>query len=149
MRLLKNEDEEGYRKLIDRQKDQRLAHLLDQTDAYITEVTSMLKGHKEETAKKKKVAAGTFEDPDDPRVAVVNTMNGLVLSGENAPKRSQLAAFMNAHPGWKPVEDPPRVVKEDEEESKESKEEKEAKAAKDEESEDKGDASYRVRKLMS
>jgi len=143
MRLLKTEDEEGYRKLIDRQKDKRLAHLLDQTDAYITEVTSMLQGHKEETAKKKKVAAGTFEDPDDPRVAVVNTMNGLVLNGENAPKRSQLAAFMNAHPGWRPVEEQAKEVV-NEGESEESKEEKEAKAAKDEEgeSEDKGDASY-------
>ena len=143
MRLLKTEDEEGYRKLIDRQKDKRLAHLLDQTDAYITEVTSMLQGHKEETAKKKKVAAGTFEDPDDPRVPVVNTMNGLVLNGENAPKRSQLAAFMNAHPGWRPVEEQAKEVV-NEGESEESKEEKEAKAAKDEEgeSEDKGDASY-------
>ena len=147
MRLLKQEDEEGYRKLIDRQKDKRLAHLLDQTDAYIKELTSMLKGHKEETAKKKKVAAGSFEDPDDPRVPMVNTMNGMVLKGENAPKRSQLVAFMQAHPGWKPVEEPPKEEKkEGEGEAEESKEEKEAKENKDpvdvEDEDQKDDKSY-------
>ncbi|CAF3756686.1 unnamed protein product [Rotaria sp. Silwood1] len=35
MRRLMNEDEDGYRKLIDEKKDKRLAYLLSQTDAYI------------------------------------------------------------------------------------------------------------------
>ena len=40
------EDEEGYRKLIDKKKDRRLAYLLEQTDEYIGELTDMLQGKK-------------------------------------------------------------------------------------------------------
>merc|ERR1712131_406018 len=74
MRRLMAEDEEGYRKLIDKKKDRRLAYLLEQTDEYIGELTDMLQGHKEETRKKKKVAGGIkeVEVDDDPRVPLVN-----------------------------------------------------------------------------
>ena len=44
MRRLMAEDEEGYRKLIDKKKDRRLAYLLEQTDEYIGELTDMLQG---------------------------------------------------------------------------------------------------------
>ena len=46
MRRLMAEDEEGYRKLIDKKKDRRLAYLLEQTDEYIGELTDMLQGKK-------------------------------------------------------------------------------------------------------
>merc|ERR1711997_544289 len=55
MRVLMAEDEEGYRKLIDQKKDKRLAFLLEQTDQYVDELKEMLQGHKDETAKKKKL----------------------------------------------------------------------------------------------
>ena len=48
------EDEEGYRKLIDKEKDRRLAYLLQQTDEYIESLIAMVKEHKEEVMKKKK-----------------------------------------------------------------------------------------------
>ena len=52
--FLKAEDEEGYRKLIDKEKDRRLAYLLQQTDEYIESLIAMVKEHKEEVMKKKK-----------------------------------------------------------------------------------------------
>lgn len=52
MRRLMAEDEEGYRKLIDRKKDKRLAFLLSQTDEYIGNLTEMVKQHKIEQKKK-------------------------------------------------------------------------------------------------
>ena len=48
------EDEEGYRKLIDQQKDKRLIYLLEQTDEYIGSLTEMVKQHKEQLMKLKK-----------------------------------------------------------------------------------------------
>lgn len=50
----KAEDEEGYRKLIDKEKDRRLAYLLQQTDEYIESLIEMVKQHKEELKKLKK-----------------------------------------------------------------------------------------------
>jgi hypothetical protein len=55
--------------------------LLEQTDEYITELTDMLQGHKDETAKKKKTANGTVEeDENDPRVPVFNQVTGEQLN---------------------------------------------------------------------
>ena len=51
---LQAEDEEGYRKLIDQQKDRRLAYLLQQTDEYVATLTEMVKQHKEELKKLKR-----------------------------------------------------------------------------------------------
>ena len=47
------EDEEGSRKMIDHEKDKRLAYLLSQTDEYIANLTDMVKQHKEELRKLK------------------------------------------------------------------------------------------------
>jgi SWI/SNF-related matrix-associated actin-dependent regulator of chromatin subfamily A protein 2/4 len=52
--FLQAEDEEGYRKLIDQQKDKRLAYLLEQTDEYIASLTDMVKQHKEKLMKRRK-----------------------------------------------------------------------------------------------
>ena len=46
--IIQAEDEEGYRKLIDQQKDKRLAYLLQQTDEYIANLTEMVREHKEQ-----------------------------------------------------------------------------------------------------
>ena len=48
------EDEEGYQKLIDKEKDRRLAYLLQQTDEYIENLIEMVHQHKEELRKKKR-----------------------------------------------------------------------------------------------
>jgi SWI/SNF-related matrix-associated actin-dependent regulator of chromatin subfamily A protein 2/4 len=50
---LQAEDEEGYRKMIDHEKDKRLAYLLSQTDEYIANLTDMVQQHKEELKKLK------------------------------------------------------------------------------------------------
>ena len=54
MLSIQAEDEEGYRKLIDQQKDRRLAYLLQQTDEYIGSLIQMVKEHKEELKKMKR-----------------------------------------------------------------------------------------------
>lgn len=48
------EDEEGYRKLIDQKKDKRLAYLLQQTDEYVANLTSLVYEHKAAQAAKEK-----------------------------------------------------------------------------------------------
>lgn len=48
------EDEEGYRKLIDQEKDKRLAYLLQQTDEYVASLTEMVHQHKEQLRKLKR-----------------------------------------------------------------------------------------------
>ena len=48
------EDEEGYRKLIDQEKDKRLVYLLQQTDDYIESLTNMVQQHKEQLQKLKR-----------------------------------------------------------------------------------------------
>lgn len=42
------EDEEGYRKLIDEKKDQRLHFLLNQTDQFIQNISNLVKQHKDQ-----------------------------------------------------------------------------------------------------
>ena len=48
LNFVQSEDEEGYRKLIDEKKDKRLAHLLQQTDEFIKDMTDMVRKHQEE-----------------------------------------------------------------------------------------------------
>ena len=117
------EDEEGYRKLIDKKKDRRLAYLLEQTDEYITELTDMLQGHKDETAKKKKLATGKVEDDEsDPRVVVVYPLTGETLAGDKAPRKSELAEFLEKNEGWKVKEEEVEKREEEEELTEEEKE---------------------------
>ncbi|KAG7198891.1 hypothetical protein KM043_015713 [Ampulex compressa] len=120
MRRLMAEDEEGYRKLIDQKKDKRLAFLLSQTDEYISNLTEMVKQHKieqkrkqVEEQKRKKQKKKKLQDAeggedgssnDDTRVGVIETSTGRTLTGEEAPMMSQLSAFLEAHPGWEPID---------------------------------------------
>uniref|UniRef100_A0A3B5B1X6 SWI/SNF related, matrix associated, actin dependent regulator of chromatin, subfamily a, member 2 n=1 Tax=Stegastes partitus TaxID=144197 RepID=A0A3B5B1X6_9TELE len=113
MRRLMAEDEEGYRKLIDQKKDKRLAYLLQQTDEYVANLTTLVYEHKAAQAakekkrrkKKKKVdgdgegtsAFGPDGEPIDESsqmselpVKVIQTETGKVLQGTDAPKSSQL-----------------------------------------------------------
>lgn len=52
--LIQAEDEEGYRKLIDQKKDKRLAYLLQQTDEYVANLTTLVYEHKAAQAAKEK-----------------------------------------------------------------------------------------------
>uniref|UniRef100_A0A8C9ZW23 SWI/SNF related BAF chromatin remodeling complex subunit ATPase 2 n=1 Tax=Sander lucioperca TaxID=283035 RepID=A0A8C9ZW23_SANLU len=124
MRRLMAEDEEGYRKLIDQKKDKRLAYLLQQTDEYVANLTTLVYEHKAAQAakekkkkkKKKKMADGDGEGPSaigpdgEPMdessqmselpVKVIQTETGKVLQGTDAPKSSQLEAWLEMNPGY-------------------------------------------------
>ncbi|XP_056601144.1 probable global transcription activator SNF2L2 isoform X1 [Triplophysa dalaica] len=124
MRRLMAEDEEGYRKLIDQKKDKRLAYLLQQTDEYVANLTELVYEHKAAQAakekkrkrKKKKKEAGDAEgmgsigpdgEPIDESsqmselpVKVIQTETGKVLQGTDAPKSSQLEAWLEMNPGY-------------------------------------------------
>ncbi|XP_033829153.1 probable global transcription activator SNF2L2 isoform X1 [Periophthalmus magnuspinnatus] len=124
MRRLMAEDEEGYRKLIDQKKDKRLAYLLQQTDEYVANLTTLVYEHKAAQAakekkkkkkKKKKVdgetegtsAIGPDGEPMDESsqmselpVKVIQTETGKVLQGTDAPKSSQLEAWLEMNPGY-------------------------------------------------
>ncbi|XP_053510010.1 probable global transcription activator SNF2L2 isoform X1 [Ictalurus furcatus] len=124
MRRLMAEDEEGYRKLIDQKKDKRLAYLLQQTDEYVANLTSLVYEHKAAQAakekkkrkKKKKKEEGVIEvlgtigpdgEPIDESsqmselpVKVIQTQTGKVLQGTDAPKSSQLEAWLEMNPGY-------------------------------------------------
>ena len=124
MRRLMNEDEEGYRKLVDQKKDKRLAFLLDQTDEYINNLMNLVKEHKEEQAKvqkelkeqrkqmrKKKKKKKRRNDPDaddsqtEMRISVLEKATGCILSGEDAPLVSELQHWLEEHPGWEKLDD--------------------------------------------
>ncbi|PIK43492.1 putative transcription activator BRG1 [Apostichopus japonicus] len=118
MRRLMAEDEEGYRKLIDEKKDKRLAFLLGQTDQYIASLSELVKEHqmqvlkkKQERKKKKKKKPSLPESLrealqdessqlSDMPVKVISTQTGQLLSGEDAPRASQLEAWLEMHPGY-------------------------------------------------
>lgn len=82
--------------------------------------------------KKKKLQDGeNAEDGganDDTRVGVIETVTGRTLIGDEAPLMSQLSAFLEAHPGWEPIESDSEDDDEDD----------------DDESEDKSDSKYLI-----
>uniref|UniRef100_A0A8C7NQ73 SWI/SNF related BAF chromatin remodeling complex subunit ATPase 2 n=1 Tax=Oncorhynchus mykiss TaxID=8022 RepID=A0A8C7NQ73_ONCMY len=125
MRRLMAEDEEGYRKLIDQKKDKRLAYLLQQTDEYVANLTDLVYEHKAAQAanmkkKKKKQKKKNIDEsgegmsgigPDgepidessqmsELPVKVIQTETGKVLQGLDAPKSSQLEAWLEMNPGY-------------------------------------------------
>lgn len=126
MRRLMNEDEEGYRKLVDQKKDKRLAFLLDQTDEYIMNLMKLVKEHKAEQAKvqkelkeqrkqmrkkkKKKKKKDMGDNVDDSsqtemKISVLEKATGRMLSGEDAPSASELQQWLEEHPGWEKLDD--------------------------------------------
>lgn len=142
MKLLMAEDEEGYRKLVNEKKDKRLAYLLQQTDDYIDSLVKLVRDHQDDLMKqknkqkgKKKSSATTSHDtsdnkgdanPDDEEechVKVVKTATGEILEGAQAPKESELDAWLESHPDWEVV---PRTVEDDEDEDAEADEEAES-----------------------
>lgn len=57
---------------------------------------------------------------DDIRVGVIETITGRTLIGDEAPLMSQLSAFLEAHPGWEPIESDSEEDDDDDEEENES-----------------------------
>jgi len=81
--------------------------------------------------KKKKLQDGeNAEDGganDDTRVGVIETATGRTLTGDEAPLMSQLSAFLEAHPGWEPIESDSEEDEDDDEEENESEDKSDSK----------------------
>ena len=79
-----------------------------QTDEYIKNLVSLVNEHKKMQRKKKKSpkkATKKFfeseegeEDGEEKRIAVVDTATGQVISGEDAPKASEVEQWLLDHP---------------------------------------------------
>ncbi|CAF1072530.1 unnamed protein product [Adineta steineri] len=119
MRRLMNEDEDGYRKLIDEKKDKRLAYLLSQTDAYIISLVNLVKEHQNDLKKKKMEKKPNFNDDSVQsndelnylHVKVKNLTTGEIKEGQDAPLESELDTWLEKNPGWQPL---PRDASDDE-----------------------------------
>ncbi|XP_065182982.1 transcription activator BRG1-like isoform X2 [Sycon ciliatum] len=127
IRRLMAEDEEGYRKLIDQQKDKRLAFLLDQTDEFIEQLTDLVKKHKLEqrAMRRRNTLGGVGNDDDvgqddslldvdvdisqdlakeddlDMHAPVVEIATGKTLVGVEAPLKSELTTWLHDNPGYR------------------------------------------------
>lgn len=66
MRMMKlmEEDDVGYRNLLDEKKDKRLVFLLHQTDEYVESLTGLVKQHQATEKKRKR------EEKDEARIAL-------------------------------------------------------------------------------
>ncbi|KAI6192890.1 hypothetical protein M3Y99_01910300 [Aphelenchoides fujianensis] len=123
MTKLIEEDEAGYRQLLDEKKDQRLVFLLEQTDTFVESLTGLVRQHQQVEKKRKrderKEARKALEmenaETDVVRVLVRNSATGEVLTGDQAPSRrgvghvdgvrKRLAASVDSidcrlHPGY-------------------------------------------------
>jgi len=124
MKMLMNEDEEGYRKLVNEKKDQRLAFLLSQTDEYIDSLTLLVAQHQDELMKKKNYKPGkkgkAKAEMSDGGIRVVNSATGEVLEGEDAPGLNELDAWLDLNQGWEVV---PREAEADEDENSKAEDE--------------------------
>lgn len=65
LRMLKlmQEDEEGYRQLLDEKKDKRLVYLLQQTDEYVKSLTSLVREHQQSAKQKQKLEREAAQRP--------------------------------------------------------------------------------------
>uniref|UniRef100_A0AC35THP9 SNF2-family ATP dependent chromatin remodeling factor snf21 n=1 Tax=Rhabditophanes sp. KR3021 TaxID=114890 RepID=A0AC35THP9_9BILA len=102
-RLMKlmQEDEEGYRQLLDEKKDKRLVILLQQTDEYVESLTNSVRMH-QNTERKRKKAEKKMENANsgDDIIRLRNTTTGDIIEGDQAPKANEIEAWMKANPGY-------------------------------------------------
>uniref|UniRef100_A0AC35U168 SNF2-family ATP dependent chromatin remodeling factor snf21 n=1 Tax=Rhabditophanes sp. KR3021 TaxID=114890 RepID=A0AC35U168_9BILA len=109
-RLMKlmQEDEEGYRQLLDEKKDKRLVILLQQTDEYVESLTNSVRIHQNTERKRKKderKAEKRLESMNsgDNAVKLRHTTTGDIIEGEAAPKATEIESWMKAHPGYEVI----------------------------------------------
>ena len=77
MQKLMQEDEEGYRQLLDEKKDKRLVFLLQQTDEYVESLTGLVKQH-QSTEKRRKKAERRMQKAEDVSTALLlSFLNGV------------------------------------------------------------------------
>ncbi|CAD6197149.1 unnamed protein product [Caenorhabditis auriculariae] len=105
MQKLMQEDEEGYRALLDEKKDQRLVYLLQQTDEYVESLCSLVRQHQttEKKRKREEKKSQVKIDDGEARVHVRETATGKILTGDDAPKPDELEIWLETHPGYEVV----------------------------------------------
>ncbi|KAK6058327.1 protein, SNF2 family [Cooperia oncophora] len=104
MQKLMQEDEEGYRALLDEKKDQRLVYLLQQTDEYVESLCSLVRQHQNVEKKKKREEKKMSKmEEGEARVHVRDTSTGKILQGDEAPKPDELEVWLETHPGFEVV----------------------------------------------
>ena len=123
MTMLRMNDEEGYRKLIDNQKDGRLKHLLDKTDEYMKSMDDLIRGHQqvEETSAKRRssmisradsAAIGIDGDGPDTEMAVVDDEDAsIVVEAATEKERSHQTKYGLAHRIQETVTEQPDMLK--------------------------------------
>uniref|UniRef100_A0A2K6WAG2 Uncharacterized protein n=1 Tax=Onchocerca volvulus TaxID=6282 RepID=A0A2K6WAG2_ONCVO len=111
MQKLMQEDEEGYRQLLDEKKDKRLVFLLQQTDEYVESLTGLVKQHqatekrrkrnerREQKEKEKMQESGESEI----RLRIRDATTGEILPIEEMPKSEDIDTWIEAHPGHEVV----------------------------------------------
>ncbi|KAI6223354.1 hypothetical protein M3Y95_00881300 [Aphelenchoides besseyi] len=108
MTKLIEEDEAGYRQLLDEKKDQRLVFLLQQTDEFVESLTGLVRQHQQVEKKRKrderKEARKALEQEnaatDTVRVMVRNLATCEILTGDQAPRAEELDQWLEMHPGY-------------------------------------------------
>ncbi|KJH49886.1 protein, SNF2 family [Dictyocaulus viviparus] len=104
MQKLMQEDEEGYRALLDEKKDQRLVYLLQQTDEYVESLCSLVRQHQNVEKKKKKEEKKLSKmEEGEARVHVREISTGKILQGDEAPKPDELEVWLETHSGFEVV----------------------------------------------
>ncbi|CAJ0572000.1 unnamed protein product, partial [Mesorhabditis spiculigera] len=100
MQKLMQEDEEGYRQLLDEKKDKRLVHLLKQTDEFMEKLTSLVKQHQNTEKQKKKVERKMEKSREIVmHVHIRNLATGKLLPLEDCPSPDEIDTWLETHPG--------------------------------------------------
>lgn len=102
MRALMSNDEAGYRKMIDKEKNKRLDFLLTQTDEYIKNLSDMVKQHKAEQKRKAKEKKAKKREKRRKKTLQNENSNGkqdgpLNLSSANAAAGDSNKVSQNGH----------------------------------------------------
>uniref|UniRef100_A0A915ETT0 Uncharacterized protein n=1 Tax=Ditylenchus dipsaci TaxID=166011 RepID=A0A915ETT0_9BILA len=109
MRMVKlmEEDEEGYRQLLDEKKDKRLVYLLQQTDEYVESLTGLVKQHqatekkrKNDEKKEAKYALKQQTEGAELHMIVRNCATGEILTGDDVPNMEEIEDWIEKNPGF-------------------------------------------------
>ena len=118
MMKLMAEDDEGYKQLIDEQKNRRLAFLLKQTDEHIDMMRQLVMEHqgnqkrlRRDQRRKQRVVArlssqgqGEHDELNKVRIPVRSLTTGQRKEGQEAPQFEDLEQFLEDNPGWEVID---------------------------------------------
>uniref|UniRef100_A0A915NPB8 Uncharacterized protein n=2 Tax=Meloidogyne TaxID=189290 RepID=A0A915NPB8_9BILA len=110
MQKLMEEDDVGYRQLLDEKKDKRLVYLLAQTDEYVENLTGLVKQHQVTEKKRKRDERSEAKkalkqqqsnnESDELPLIIRNGATGEILRGDAIPKPDEVEEWLASHPGY-------------------------------------------------